>query len=187
MVNLFKLCRSSFEKASPLKSKISEIRLFRREDLDRVIEINTTCLPENYSSYFYIDLYEKYPQVFLVAVVDGIAQGYVMCRMERSMSKTRRLGFARLCHVVSLAVMEPYRLRGIATALMSQVMENGVKYYGATECFLEVRVSNTPAINLYNKLGFKQVRRIYGYYMNGEDAFEMARPLNEEELVGQSE
>jgi len=162
-----------------------EIRMFRREDLDRVIEINATCLPENYSPLFYIDLYNRFPQTFLVAVVDGVIQGYVMCRIERNMSKIKRLSFTRLCHVVSIAVMEAYRKRGIATALMHQAMKNSVEYHGATECFLEVRVSNEPAINLYNKLGFKQDRRIFGYYMNGEDAFEMARPLGGEELAKQ--
>jgi len=164
-----------------------EIRMFRREDLDRVIEINATCLPENYSPLFYIDLYNRFPQTFLVAVVDGVIQGYVMCRIERNMSKIKRLSFTRLCHVVSIAVMEAYRKRGIATVLMHQAMKNSVEYNGATECFLEVRVSNEPAINLYDKLGFKQVRRIFGYYMNGEDAFEMARSLDEDYLKKQDE
>jgi ribosomal-protein-alanine N-acetyltransferase len=170
-----------------LKATGFEIRLFRQEDLDRVIEINATCLPENYSSSFYIDLYYRFPQIFLVAVVEGVIQGYVMCRIERNMSKIKRLSFTKLCHVVSIAVMEAYRQRGIGTALMRHAMENSVEYQGATECFLEVRVSNEPAINLYNKLGFKQIRRIFGYYMNGEDAFEMARPLDKEDPNKQEE
>ena len=156
------------------------VRLFRQEDLDRVMEINVTCLPENYSSFFYMDIYHRFPQTFLVTVIDEVIQGYVMCRIERAMSKVKRLSLAKLSHVVSIAVMKPHRQRGIATALMHQAIENGVKYYGATECFLEVRVSNIPAIKLYDKLGFKQIRRIYGYYMNGEDALEMARSLSQE-------
>jgi len=49
-----------------------------------------------------------------------------------------------------------------------------------TECFLEVRVSNHPAVNLYEKLGFTNVNRKLGYYMDGEDALVMAKPLKEE-------
>jgi len=163
------------------------VRLFRQEDLDRVMEINVTCLPENYSSFFYMDIYHRFPQTFLVAVVDEVIQGYVMCRVERAMSKLKKLSLAKLSHVVSIAVMKSHRQRGIATALMHQAMENSVKYYGATECFLEVRVSNIPAIKLYDKLHFIQTKRIYGYYMNGEDAFEMVRPLNEGEPMKQDE
>jgi len=49
--------------------------------------------------------------------------------------------------------------------------------YKATECYLEVRVSNTPAINLYSKLGFMIVKIMKGYYADGEDAYVMARKL----------
>lgn len=164
-------------------SKIFEIRLFRREDLDRVIEINTSCLPENYSTFFYLNLYSRFPKTFLVAVVDGEIQGYILCRIERGFSKFKTLRLARLCHVVSIAVIEPYRRRGIATALMTQAMENAVKDYGATECFLEVRASNEQALGLYNKLGFKSLRRIFSYYMDGEDALELAQTIYEEEIV----
>ena len=45
--------------------------------------------------------------------------------------------------------------------------------YKVESLFLEVRVSNTPAINLYKKFGFKIVRRIPYYYRDGEDAYVM--------------
>lgn len=170
-------------KASPLILEGFEIRTFRREDLDRVIEINTRCLPENYSTFFYLDLYNRFPKTFLVAVADDEIQGYIMCRIERGLSKLRALRLTRLCHVVSIAVMEAYRRRGIATALMLRAMRNAAVEYGATECFLEVRVSNEPALRLYSKLGFRKTRRIVGYYMDGEDAWEMARPIFEEDLM----
>jgi ribosomal-protein-alanine N-acetyltransferase len=49
--------------------------------------------------------------------------------------------------------------------------------YNASECYLEVRVSNHPAIELYKKLGFKKTKRNSGYYLNGEDAWVMATPV----------
>jgi len=163
-----------------LGSEGFKVRGFRSDDLNRVMEINVECLPENYSSYFYRDLYQRFPKTFLVAVADGAVQGYIMCRIERGFSKFRSLRPTRLCHVVSIAVSGPYRRRGVATELMMEAMRNGRDEYQAAECFLEVRVSNDPAIRLYDELRFKKVKRHPRYYMDGEDAWVMASPIAEE-------
>jgi ribosomal-protein-alanine N-acetyltransferase len=142
------------------------------------MEINSSCLPENYSSYFYRDLYTKYPETFLVAEYDGKIQGYIMCRIERGWSKRGKLSAAKLCHIVSVAVMEPYRRRGIGMGLIVKAMSNGRRIYNCDEGYLEVRVSNVPAIELYGKLNFMKVKRNYGYYLDGEDAWVMAAVLD---------
>jgi ribosomal-protein-alanine N-acetyltransferase len=154
------------------------IRGFRSDDLDRVMEINVETLPENYSTFFYRDLYRRFPETFLVAEADGAIQGYMMCRIERGLSKLKSLRPAKQCHVVSIAVREPFRRRGIASELITTVMERAKENYGATECFLEVRMSNDAAINLYEKLRFSKVKRNYGYYIDGEDAWVMAIPID---------
>jgi len=156
------------------------VRGFRSDDLNRVMLINTECLPENYSTFFYRDLYRRFPKTFVVAEADGDIQGYLMCRIERGLSKLKSLRPARHCHVVSIAVREPYRRRGIATSLMVEVMRNGRQEYSATECFLEVRVSNDAAVRLYEKLGFSKVKRNFGYYLDGEDAWVMAKFIEED-------
>ena len=43
--------------------------------------------------------------------------------------------------------------------------------------FLEVRSSNTPAINLYKKAGFTNLSVRKKYYDDGEDAVVMAKEL----------
>lgn len=155
-----------------------EIRGFRSDDLNRVMSINMECLPENYSSFFYMDLYRRFPKIFLVADADGDLQGYIMCRIERGLSKLQLLRPIRQSHVVSIAVREPYRRRGVATQLMLKAMLEGKDEYDASECFLEVRVGNEPAILLYEKLGFSKVKRNFGYYMDGEDAWVMAKAID---------
>jgi len=156
-----------------------KIRMFRSDDLNRVMAINEECLPENYSAFFYRDLHRRYPDTFVVAEADGEIQGYIMCRIETGLSKLKTLKPTRLCHVVSIAIRESYRRRGMATAVLVEAMKNGRGEYGASECYLEVRISNDAAINLYSKLGFKKVKRNYGYYMDGEDAWVMAAPTEE--------
>lgn len=153
------------------------IRGFRSDDLNRVMDINVECLPENYSTFFYRNLYRRFPETFVVAEVDGAIQGYIMCRIERGLSKLKSLRPARQCHVVSIAVREPYRRRGIASSVLTRAMERARENHNAAECFLEVRVSNDPAVMLYEKLGFAKVKRNYGYYIDGEDAWVMAAPI----------
>lgn len=162
-----------------MRSTGFKIRGFRSDDLNRVTEINFECLPENYSSYFYRDIYRRFPKTFLVAEMDGIIQGYIMCRIERGLSKFSSFRPARICHVVSIAVREPYRRMGIASGLILDAMRYGQMEYGATECYLEVRVSNEPAIRLYEKLGFVNSKRSRGYYMDGEDALMMVTQIIE--------
>ena len=138
--------------------------------------INRTCLPENYTSFFFLDLYRRFPLTFLVAEEDGEVVGYVMCRIETGLPNFGLFGLIKKGHVVSIAVMPQHRRKGIGYTLMKEAMKN-MKKYNAKECFLEVRVSNQPAINLYKKLGFQIVKTIRHYYMNGEDAYLMARKL----------
>ncbi|MDD1776325.1 MAG: CFAP61 family protein, partial [Candidatus Methanomethylicus sp.] len=52
------------------------IREFIQEDLDDVMTVNKVCLPENYSSAFYLEHFFENPKCFLVAEVDGKIVGY---------------------------------------------------------------------------------------------------------------
>jgi [ribosomal protein S18]-alanine N-acetyltransferase len=78
-------------------------------------------------------------------------------------------------HVMNVAVADAFRRRGIASALLGRLFEvtESDSRRGYT---LEVRVSNTGAIQLYERLGFEPrgIRR--GYYTdNREDALIMWR------------
>lgn len=146
------------------------------DDLQSVIRINRICLPENYADFFFIDLYERFPEAFIVAEENGEVVGYIMCRIELGLSNFGFSGLIKKGHIVSVAVLPQYRRKGIGQALIKKAME-GMQTYNAKQCFLEVRVTNTPAINLYKKLGFEITRTINGYYSDGEDAYVMSCKL----------
>ncbi|MHC1589780.1 MAG: ribosomal protein S18-alanine N-acetyltransferase [Candidatus Hecatellaceae archaeon] len=153
------------------------IRSFREADLEKVMEINRKCLPENYSSFFFLEIHRSNPEAFLVAEAEGKVVGYVMCRVEHGLSGLLKFKLTRKGHVVSIAVLPEHRLKGLATLLMVKAMENLYDKYACHEVYLEVRVSNDPAIKLYRKLGFKENKTIPHYYIDGEDAFLMVRKL----------
>jgi ribosomal-protein-alanine N-acetyltransferase len=153
-----------------------KLRKFAPNDLQSVMQINRLCLPENYTDFFFIDLYQRFPETFLVAEENGKIIGYIMCRIEVGLSNFGLGGLIRKGHVVSIAVLPEGRRKGVAQALMTAAME-GMRYYKAKQCYLEVRVTNTAGISLYKKLGFEVSRIIEGYYADGENAYLMTKKL----------
>lgn len=134
-------------------------------------------LPEHYSDYFYESLLAELPEAFLVAEITGKAIGYIMCKTEYGFSNFKRLGFVKKGHVVSVAVLDEFRKKGIGKALVDEAI-NGVKSKRCDELYLEVRCSNTDGVKLYEKLGFQIKQRLKSYYRDGEDAFLMAIEFN---------
>jgi ribosomal-protein-alanine N-acetyltransferase len=152
------------------------LRKFAVNDLASVTQINTACLPENYTDIFFVDLYRRYPETFVVAEEDGKIVGYIMCRIEMGLSNFGLSGVAKKGHVVSVAVLPEHRRKGVGKALVLKALD-GMRGYGSKQCYLEVRVTNQEAISLYKKLGFEVARAIHGYYADGEDAFVMSVKL----------
>lgn len=156
--------------------KTFKLRKFASGDLQKVMYINRVCLPENYTEYFFLELYQRYPETSIVAEENGEVVGYIICRVELGLSNFGFGGVIKKGHIVSVAVLPEFRRRGIGEALIAEAME-GMRVYNAKQCFLEVRVSNIPAVNLYRKLGFQITRTIRGYYADGEDAYLMTKKL----------
>jgi len=148
------------------------IRRCDPSDLIPVMEINMKTLPEHYSDYFYESLLAELPESFLVGEVNGRLVGYIMCKTEYGFSNFKKLGFVKKGHVVSVAVLEEQRKKGIGRALIEEAIA-GTKIKKADELYLEVRCSNNEAVRLYEKIGFIIKQRIKSYYRDGEDAYLM--------------
>jgi len=146
------------------------------EDIPSVINVNSVTLPEHYSDYFYYEILKDFPHTFLIAEMEGRVAGYIMCRMEYGLSMTKRFGLAKKGHIISVAVLEEYRNKGIGSKLIQQAMEE-IKTESGKECYLEVRITNEGAIELYKRIGFKVTSTLHGYYKDGESAYTMAISL----------
>jgi ribosomal-protein-alanine N-acetyltransferase len=153
-----------------------KLRKFTPDDLQSVMQINRVCLPENYTDYFFMDLYERFPATFIVAEENSKIAGYIMSRIEVGLANYGLGGLIRKGHVVSIAVLPQHRRKGIAQALINAATD-GMVGYKAKQCYLEVRVTNNLGIALYKKLGFEIGRTLNGYYSDGEDAYVMTKKL----------
>ena len=77
------------------------------------------------------------------------------------------------CHITNIAVDSQARGKGLGRLLIEALMQY-TSNLGAAWADLEVRVSNIPAIRLYESVGFFSVGKRKRYYEdNGEDAFLM--------------
>lgn len=77
----------------------------------------------------------------------------------------------------NIALHPDFRGLGIGEAVLKVILKE-VRGKGATFVTMEVRPSNTPAVSLYRKLGFKVLGTRKGYYSNPvEDACVMGLAL----------
>jgi ribosomal-protein-alanine N-acetyltransferase len=155
------------------------IRQFEKSDLEAVVAINRSCLPENYPDQFFLGLHYHAPKAFLVVLSNEEIVGYIMCRIERGISSFSRRP-AKKGHIVSVAVDRSHRREGLGSELIKAGMK-GMQEYGANEFFLEVRKSNEAAVSVYENLEFEIKRVLKGYYRDGEDAYLMVKQVIEEE------
>ena len=95
--------------------------------------------------------------LWLVAVENGDVVGYV--GSQTVLGET---------DMMNVAVTAAYRRRGIAESLVQALVEE-LKAIGSHCLTLEVRASNTPAIGLYEKLGFQQTGLRKNYYRNPKE------------------
>ena len=104
---------------------------------------------------------------WLVAVEDDRVAGYV--------------GSQTVCNetdMMNVAVTADFRRRGIGEKLVLALVEE-LKTMDSHSLTLEVRASNTPAIGLYEKLGFQQTGLRKNYYRNPrEDALILRKEWN---------
>ena len=77
-------------------------------------------------------------------------------------------------HIGNFAISPNYRKQGLGKILLEHILEKFKKYETA---FLEVRISNEAAINLYKKFAFEELYIRENYYADNENAVVMWKNL----------
>ncbi|MEM3459126.1 MAG: ribosomal protein S18-alanine N-acetyltransferase [Candidatus Bathyarchaeia archaeon] len=134
------------------------------QHLDRLYEIEMECFDkEAFTKQQIADLLTDYNSVGLVAKINGKIVGFVigMLYVERT---------ALAGHILTIDVSTVYRKKGIAQKLLHE-LEKIFKEKGAKTCHLEVREDNIAALRLYQKLGYKKVARLKGYYKDANGIY----------------
>ena len=131
-------------------------------DLPHVIAIERRSFPAPWSLAMFVLELSKPSSVCVGASRNGGLVGYLICSRYHT-----------VWHLMNVAVDPAHRRTGVATALIEELLETTGDHERYT---LEVRMSNTEAIKMYESFGFRSagVRRRY-YHDNNEDALIMWR------------
>jgi len=136
------------------------------EDLDEIYRLELECFGEDaYPRFLLKYLLDNRDSIFLKASIDNLLVGFIagLCSGDS-------------CTLYTIDVKKEFRRRGVGSMLLEafekRALEKNVK-----KIILQVEVSNTPAINLYLKKGYKITRRIRNYYGLGRDAYEACKTI----------
>lgn len=142
------------------------IREMNLADVPAIADLEKICFSDPWSENSITSELHNRLSYWLVAEDNGQIAGYIGSQSVLDGAD-----------VMNLAVSPSYRRQGIGQSLIKELVEH-LRQRGIIALLLEVRVSNTPAITLYEKLGFVQVGRRPGYYRNPrEDALILRKEL----------
>lgn len=140
------------------------IRKMEKSDLENVMHIEAEAYGSHHWSKdsFYNELSNNLAHYFCALNSENELLGYAGF-----------WGILEEAHITTLAVSKNHRRNNIAQSLLFKIIddcyEKKIKYIT-----LEVRISNIPAISLYEKNGFRSIGTRKAYYQdNNEDALIM--------------
>lgn len=145
---------------------MANIEFYRmvKEDADGVARVEAACMPVPWSRQSFWEEASHTDAYYLIARDvdrDNLIVAYAGCWV-----------LANEGHITNVAVDPDYQGQGLGRRLMNELTSR-VKALGVDSMTLEVRPSNTVAINLYTSLGFRSVGQRPKYYTNPVEAAEI--------------
>lgn len=145
---------------------MANIEFYRmvQEDADGVARVEAACMPVPWSRQSFWEEASHTDAYYLIARDvdrDNLIVAYAGCWV-----------LVNEGHITNVAVDPDYQGQGLGRRLMNELTSR-VKALGVDSMTLEVRPSNTVAINLYTSLGFRSVGQRPKYYTNPVEAAEI--------------
>ena len=133
------------------------LRGFSEADLANVYELACQTLSERYDPGIFTSISSSWPEGSIVVESSHGIEAFLLGAVTSSVQS----------RVLMLAVSPELRRKGVEASSKR----------GTRAVILEVRKHNDPALNFYQKLGFRRIDVIRNYYNDGEDAYQMQRWL----------
>jgi ribosomal protein S18 acetylase RimI-like enzyme len=137
------------------------IRDANRSDIAGLVTIETEVFAsDRLSRASFVRMIDRPSAACRVALIDGVLAGYHLLLFRKGSAVAR---------LYSIAVVPGFRGRGVAALLMDDA-EAIARGRGSRRLRLEARADNAGAIRLYERRGYRLIRRIPGYYADGAEA-----------------
>ena len=141
------------------------VREMVKEDLDEIVYIESSLYKDKWNKEAYLRDIESEIAFNYVLEHDGVILGYY--------------GFWVMfdnIDITKVSIRKELQGKGLSKILMEDMLKR-ISNSDINTITLEVRVSNAPAIGLYEKFGFKKISVRKNYYENIEDAYVMQREV----------
>ncbi len=142
-------------------------------DFERIVELEHLCFPREhaYSRRQLRYLLTKAHSMVLVETLDDVIRGFVIVLFRRGTT---------VAGIETINVDPGFRKKGIGLRLLSAA-EECLRKSGIRTIRLEVAITNTAAIALYEHAGFYRVKVLKKYYhfshQGSRDAYRMIKTL----------
>ena len=142
------------------------IRPWKKEDIASLVKIEQLCFSDPFSVEILESEFQNPLCVYLVLEENEEILGYG--------------GYCAVldeADIMTIGVLPKEQGKGFGRKLLDELLRVA-KEQNVHSVWLEVRVSNEPAISLYKSFGFQEMGRRKGYYQdNGEDALTMLKEI----------
>ncbi|MBU1664079.1 MAG: ribosomal protein S18-alanine N-acetyltransferase [Gammaproteobacteria bacterium] len=138
-------------------------RPMRSEDLDALIKIERASYPYPWTLINFRDCLDSGYSCW-VGEVEGALAGYWILMMAVGEG-----------HILNCCIAPAWQGRGFGRSLVEDLIDTA-REHGTETLYLEVRPSNTRAVNLYQRIGFESIALRRNYYpadQGREDALVM--------------
>ena len=134
------------------------------EEIQEIFKLIDDELSEPYGIFTYRYFLAVCPQHCLLALDGDKIIGAIVGRETKKGDKVKG-------YIAMLVVLKEYRKKGIGKKLAVDLI-NRMKET-CNEVVLETEVDNYGALHLYESLGFVRTKRLFRYYLNGNEAYRL--------------
>jgi len=146
-----------------------EIESLKNEkEIEEIVKIQEQCFKElrKFSKNFLFNLWQQFPQGFLIAKNKEKVLGYGILKKEKENGL-----------IFSLAVLPEMQNQGIGKKILEKLIELAKKE-NLKKIYLHTRETNFKAIAFYQKFGFNIIKIKENFYSTGENAYLMELKIN---------
>jgi len=140
------------------------------KDLETLYKIERECfIKEAFTKKQIENLLQNSNVISLIAQTNGENAGFII-------GLTYPVNKVRIGHVITIDVAIKHRRKGIGIRLLNELERKFVRK-GVETCYLEARIDNVAARELYRKQGYKETKQLKHYYLKRTNGVQLKKKL----------